>query len=238
MNSLYGKRIPLFYLFLLLFFSLKTVAQSGVVGAIRENNTVYLTDINGLPFPAKTAEGISGSPWLSEEWNTGSVQFAFGKRADSILLKFNLAHNKVLFRRSNDPYEFVLPVQEFRFSYSDSGTIKTAYYKSGYPDIGKNTGLSFYEMLAEGAKLHLLQYNYRKLTETYVFNGPPVFQYEPYTQLYLYDADTKTMHRIKCRKQSVTGAVPKLAEAINRLCSEKKWTLKNTEELAMLVRAL
>jgi hypothetical protein len=212
-----------------LFFSAYTMAQV---------KPIAFSDINGMPIIINKTDNLIGSPYLCDEWNKGNVTFKNGKKADSFKLRFDMETNALQFFHKEMTLVFVDPVQEFKFNYNEGATRKEAFFRSGYPETDKHSAATLYQVLAEGARIQLLQYSEKEGAERKVYNKPPVTEYMQTDYLYLYDTTTKKMHKIKCRKSSVIDALPALAASINKLCEANEWTLKNTEELKLLVAQL
>lgn len=226
---------------IILLFSCCTIKAQLVVGATRDNfqpNSIYLTDVTGRIVPAKQSVDVEGSPLLSDEWNAGKVKFRDNRRADSIQLKFNIQANKVLFLRDNTMFEFVDDVQEFTMDMWNDGKMSTVKYRSGYPATGAQDAAAFYEVLAEGTRVQLLKYTEKKILEIAVYNGPAKLQFTETTILYVYDAVTKGLKKIKAKKSSITDALPELERSIDELCKKNKWDLKSIDELKLLVQEL
>lgn len=226
-------------LLVLLFLCSASSAQL-VVGATRDDfqPSIYLTDVNGKAIPAKNAVDVEGSPLLSEDWNTGKVKLRDNRRADSIQLKFNMETNKVYFLRENITYEFVDDVQEFSMNVWNSGVPGTVTFRNGYPVSGQQNNTTFFEVLAEGPRVQLLRHTEKKMTESYVYNGPAKLSYTTTTTLYVYDSITQRMNKIKLKRSSITDALAELEKNIGQLCDQHKWELKSIDEIKLLVKEL
>lgn len=212
-----------------------------VVGTTKDNffTTIYLTDVTGKVIPTMQSTDIEGSPLLSDEWNMGSVKFkADNRRADSIQLKFNIPGNTLYFLRDGTTYEFVDDVYEFTMNLSAEGKVQPVVYRNGYPATGKQTTITFYEVLAEGPRVQLLRHTEKLIAETYVYNSPPKKHYDNVSTLYVYDAVAQKISKIKLKRSSVTDALPELEKKIDQLCEQHQWDLKSVEELKQLVLQL
>jgi|SRR5436189_839125 len=108
-----------------------TKAQTSVITSGGRTVGVY-DNIYGAVLPVIKPDDIEGSPFLSDDWNKGTVVFKKGKRADSLPLKFDIINNKVYFRRDTMAMEFLEEVTFFLFNYYEDDALKTAYFKNGY----------------------------------------------------------------------------------------------------------
>jgi hypothetical protein len=201
---------------------------------------LLLSDINGIPYSNSLLkkDDIKGSPFLFDFWQPGQVKFVNGKKIDSLPLLFNMETNKLLFWYKQQIMQFADGVKEFTLSANDSHSEKTLFYRCRYPQTDGHNENSLYEVLAETPKLHLLQYTEKKALERRNYGEPVSITYEWGKSFYLYEVATQTMHKIKLRKSSITGALPAFENTINRLCSENNWELKTPEELKLLVSRL
>lgn len=225
---------------LVLVFSFCSSTAQLVVGATRDDfqPSIYLTDVNGKAIPAKTLVDVEGSPLLSDDWNPGKVKLRDNRRADSIQLKFNLETNKVYFLRENITYEFVDDVQEFSMNLWNNGVSGTVIFRNGYPASGQQNTATFFEVLAEGPRVHLLKLTEKKLLENYVYNGPAKLSYATNSTLFVYDSVARSINKIKLKKSSVSDALPELERNILQLCNLHKWELKSVDEIKLLVKEL
>jgi hypothetical protein len=215
------------------------VSSAGTQGlASAGNMPISLADVNSKIITTIKSPDAIGSPYLCEEWNTGNVTFKNGKKADSFKLRFDAETNTLQFLHKEMTLAFVDPVQEFKFNYNEGNTRKEAFFRSGYPETDKHSTSALYQVLAEGTRIQLLQYNEKHGQNFQEYSGPVKTKYVTWETLYLYDIAAKTMRKIKCRKSAVIDALPALETSINKLCETNKWTLKNTEELTLLVAQL
>jgi hypothetical protein len=221
------------------YISAQGVSSAGTQGIASAGNLpITLADMNGKIITTIKSPDAIGSPYLSEDWSTGNVKFKNGKKADSFRLRFDAQTNTLQFFHKEMTLVFVDPVQEFKFNYTENNETKEAYFKSGYPETDKLSTSTLYRVLAEGTRVQLLQYMEKSAQNHQVYSGPVTIKYVAYETLYLYDNVAKTMHKIKCRKSSVTDALPTLETSINSLCEQNKWELKKIDELKLLVTQL
>lgn len=198
-----------------------------------------IMDINGKPWNINNPEArVAGTPWLSMDWGKGYVQLLNGKRADSILMNFDLEYHRPMYTYAGAVYEFRDSVQEFKFDYVENSVQKTAFFKSGYPAASRHKASTLYQVLAEGPKYELLKYSDKKSRERRDYNGPMKIHYELYSELYIYNSATQTMRKIQNKLSSVIKALPAREKDINKICREKNLSLKTEEQVALLIGSL
>lgn len=205
-------------------------ADGKIVGA--------LSDVNGAVVTTFRSNNVEGQPYLGAEWNKGTVYFKKGKRADSLLLQFNLEANMVYFRRNAVAMTFLEEVEAFRFYPAGEIIPNDMLFRSGYPSYGQQGPASFYEVMADGPLFQLLKYRSTKITETYVYNGSPRRSYTTLADLYLYNITTRELRKTKADKKAFLKLLPSSSEKIDSLCQKYKWELKTEPELVQLVKAL
>jgi hypothetical protein len=197
-----------------------------------------VSDISGAVVNTFRPNNIQGKPYFGEEWNKGTTYFTKGKKADSLQLQFDLTVNKIYFKRDGVILLFLDEVEAFRFYSTGEGIPGDALFRCGYPANSKYNSSHFYEVMSDGSNFHLLKYRLTKITEGYVYNAPPNRSYKTFDELYLYNASTKEIQKIKPDKKAVLKLLPTFADKINMLCQQNNWTLKTESELKQLVALL
>ncbi|MGQ0738499.1 MAG: hypothetical protein ACT4OJ_05510 [Bacteroidota bacterium] len=197
-----------------------------------------LSDVNGAIITTVRSTNVEGQYWLGGEWNKGTVYFKKGKRADSLLLQFDLTANKIYFKQDAFTLAFLEEVEAFRFYPAGEVIPDDMFFRCGYPSHGQQDPGSFYELMADGPSFHLLKYRSAKITETYVYNAPPRRNYTSSGELYLYNAGNGELRKTKPDKKAILKLLPSFSEKIDSLCRKYKWELKTEPELVQLVKAL
>lgn len=192
---------------------------------------MFVEDITGRPFNSKLLDDIEGSPFLLPDWNWGAVKFKNGKYAKDIELKFNVYNNQLFFKRGEEAFEFVLPVNEFMIGYQKEGDSVAVLYRNGFPDTERTNGSTFFELLTEG-KFQLLKYRFKELRSFKPYNQSERKQFADNEQLYVYASGSIT--KIKKDKESVMKALPQYAEEIRAIVEREKLKLKSEADLVKL----
>jgi hypothetical protein len=214
---------------------LSASAQTGNVGA-DANKTFNIRGEYGRPLASAAAE-IKGSPLVSENWGRGYVKFWSGRILKDIPLRFNLFNSELYYQLDGEDFIFIEPVNEFSFPYEDNGISCLAFFRNGYPGTKPASKQIFYEVLLEGSRFQLLKHNYKVIRESYGYGREPIKVFEPGSEWYVYDSQSKLIHLIK-NKKPLTASVPELAVLVNRLKGNETGKFKSEKELIDLVARL
>jgi len=194
-------------------------------------------DLSGNAIPTGKQADVKGSPMLSEQFINGTVRFANGKLYNGVL-NLSLTENQLHFKKDNTEMLFAVEVKDFSLKLNENGKTTEAYFKSGYPSIGVNTGKSFYRVLSAGSKIELLKYEYKLAEEVYHYGGPSERVYGLREKLFVYDIATQKISEIGYGAKSIKKAFPSCAEIIDKIINEKGLNLKHEEDVIQLVDAL
>jgi hypothetical protein len=135
-------------------------------------------------------------------------------------------------------YTFVEPVVEFSFSYVENDQSNLVFFRSGYPDFGKQNANSLYEVVTIGANIHLLKYLSKNIKQTYEYSGPAKKEYALLEDWYVYDAKNNKLSLIKKDIASLSKALPGYASSIHQIVKDKKYKLKSDEGITSLINDL
>jgi len=197
-------------------------SHAQTLGNLNSSAFVEGFDIKGKPFTAKKEESIEGSPMLNDEWAQGSVKFTNRRLLTKVELQFSVYDNELYFRKDNIVYMFADPVKEFSFSYSDNSGSHNVLFRNGYPDFDNRKGSSFYQVLADGSKIQLLKYMYKRISENNPYASPGERTYNDIEELFVYDSAKGKLIRIKSDKTSLIKALPTCETNINNFFSARK----------------
>ena len=195
-------------------------------------------NIHAAVVPVIKPDNVEGSPFISDYWNRGTVFFKKGKRADSILLKFDIVNNSLYFEQDNMTMKFIDEVSSFKFNYPDGEETKTASFKNGYPDEGAANAQTFYQVFSEGNSYHLIKFLKRVISEEYVYGGVGKKKYNAFDSWYVYDVKEKQLIQIKPGKSAITKKLKAESAKIEDLCKKNNWELKSDAELTALFNQL
>jgi len=224
-----------FFLLLIFLIPVTFFAQT-----INNNNSyqVEAYDQMGRPFTAPGVRKAEGSPLLNDEWGKGQVKFKRGPVLSNVDLQFNLENNELYFRKEGFTFIFVDTVTEFKILYKAKDTNQFAIFRNHYPD-GRNTSrLTYFEVLAEGNKVHLLKHIYKTIQEKYRYGEQPKKEYELKEVLYVYTPGNQMLVKIKPGLNQLTSALPDFAKEIKQIAHAKKLNPDDEAGLILLINEL
>lgn len=183
-------------------------------------------------------DDVEGSPLLSDEWSRGSIKLRNNKQVQGILLQYNLEHQVLYFSKdSSGRFEFSERILEFSFHAVVNEKQEMFVFRSNYPINGKYNDFTFYRVMGEGSKFQFLNYCSKIIRENYGFDKVPKRNYVYREEWFLYDTQLKTFHPIS-NKKSILAALPQYREQIEQLSEKNKWNLKESAQIAELVKQL
>lgn len=213
--------------------------QVVVQNNINNSSVIEAYDLKGRPIANKPVE-IEGTPYCSEKWGKGTVIFSSGERADAIELNFNQLDNTPLFRKGGEVFSFVHPVKEIRFRVDETGSQKDFLFRNSYPETGsKMTPATYYQVINEGNKFHLLALVSKRVGEVFVHPGKSDKAYQQEKNWFIYDVAENRMLPVP---QGKKGMQEFLAVSSNEVKSwvttHKGFNVKEESDLITMVTAL
>ena len=196
-----------------------------------------MDDLQLRPIRLPALQEVGGSPFLSNEYKLGTVQVSNEKKVSNVPVKFNIFSNAVMVQK--DGAEMKLESFEL-VSYDEpgnNGAIKHINFKQGYPEIDNHTGTTIYQVLAFGAKIHLLKFLSQKVEDAPTLGDYSRREIVTTQQLYIYIPGGE-MKKIKAGKQSVVDALPGMSAKIEETIKTGNLNLKNESDIITLVNAL
>ncbi len=117
----------------------------------------WINDMKGIPLE-EAKNKIDGSPYLSEDFQIGTVKTITGGEFSNIQLRYNIYKNYVEFLKDEKLYilEFGAPLQEAIISGTTLKYIKGTGYQGGYGVLYEGDHLSAYQKM-------IVRYNEEKL---------------------------------------------------------------------------
>jgi len=116
-----------------------------------------MEDISGRPLLKKDNPDVTGSPFLNPDWVLAKLLLSKGKEIGPLPVKLNIESNELYFRDSGGKEMIAVEGIVKRvdcINYYSKDSIRYVF-KSGYPDIDKQTKNYYYQVLTEG-KIELL----------------------------------------------------------------------------------
>ena len=183
-------------------------------------------------------EEAIGSPFLNPDWGGGTVTYKDGRVFNNVEVQYNLMTNELYFKKAEEIFLFTDTVSSFQVTYSIKDEAKSEKFQAGYPAVEKLTVEQFYQVLAEGPKVHFLLHKYVKRIESYHYSEGKKINYFPYEDYYLYDVANGSMKKIKKGEDAVLEALPAYAEQIKSIIKSQKLRLKDTGDMTKLVESI
>ena len=115
-----------------------------------------MEDINGRSLLKKDDPNVTGSPFISPDWVMAKLILSKGKEIGPLPVKLNLENNELYYKDSSGKEMIAVGGIVKRVDYINHSKNNILYvFKSGYPDIDKQTKNYYYQVLSEG-KVELL----------------------------------------------------------------------------------
>lgn len=194
-------------------------------------------DVKGRVFTSMPNEE-EANPMLNKNWGKGRVQFSNKSWVKEMDLQFNLALNELYFRKNDLVYTFADSIREFFLIYAEDKSSNAVHFRCGYPAQGKSTPLTFYQVLADGNRLHLLSYRTKNLQVVNNYGEGTKRIYKEVQQLFWYDPVTHQLVKAARDLESLKQYFPALAKDLERLLSGKKTRIRSDGEMVEFIKQL
>lgn len=193
---------------------------------------------NGMPIKEFDYTNVVGSPYLFDEWHTGSVALNNGKLFDSLLLKYNVKDDDVYFKNADDsPMAFKDGVRSFTLIDDNK---KSHIFRNGYANAPGITDRSYLEIIAAG-KVQFLKKESKSIVDTKEYgSGVTERRFMQSAKYYLYiDPEDKTgkgkMILVKKDQKSILNALKDKEEELIDYIQKNALNLKNEEDIVKTI---
>ncbi|NCI47539.1 hypothetical protein [Sediminibacterium soli] len=197
-----------------------------------ENNS-FLQDVSGNPLYLRTAYTAEGTPYFNEEYCYADLAVARGKSYRNIRVKLNLGESRLIYKIGDSEMEALTPIDYIRF-HDCGNTGSTVVFRSGYPDIDKQTTGNYYEVLDTGT-IQLLKYrkiSYEDVKPAYG-GGPIVRRFSEVAVYYAYNAE-KGMMSLGKGNETTPRIFSEKQQEVSKFISARNLRLKKEEDLKKL----
>jgi hypothetical protein len=219
------------------FFVSVSFGQGASTDQSGNNQEAGMADLLLKPIRLPALQEVGGSPFMTNEYQTGSVQISSEKIVTNVPVKFNIFSNAVMVQKEGEE----MKLESFELvSYNEKGNdgaIKHINFKQGYPEIDNHTATTVYQALAFGPKIHLLKFLSQKVEDAPTLGDYSRREIVTTQQLYVYIPGGE-IKKIKSGKQAIVDALPAMSEKIEEIIKTNNLNLKNESDLAALVNAL
>jgi hypothetical protein len=205
-------------------------------GLLVKGQEASIEELQVKPMRLPALAEVGGSPFMTNDYQTGAVTIAESKTVPNVPVKFNIYSNAIMIQKNGEE----LRLESFELvSYDENvnGQTKHVMFKQGYPEIDNHTSKSVYQVLSMGPKVHLLKFISQKVEDAPTLGDYSRRELVSTHQLYIYTPGGE-IKRIKASKQSVVDALPALSGKIDEVVSANKLNLKSEAAIAELVEAL
>jgi hypothetical protein len=196
-----------------------------------------LYDDAGHPIKTASEMPAAGTPMLYPGWTKGWVHYRNEQTFQDTALNFSLADNKLYYQRDGKYYTLVLPVDSFSLSFPVEGGNTLVYqFKSGYPAIDDQDENSFYRVLFEGSSLQLLEFEQKRVRESFGYGSSREKQYVLVKTLYVYQPAANKLTPVRMSLSGLKKTFPNWAGDIQAYADVNKLNAKNNTEVIGLMR--
>lgn len=244
-----------FIIFILLIFACQHIACQGekffnteklgtFIGFPPGSRTTNLIDPEWLARAAEAGaeigvyNGIRGSAFYNENWDTGYILFADNTIAKNASIRFNIYTNEIWFISNNHALilDTKIPAVQFGISIQKEDSIFTVF-RNGYPSIDNNSSAAYYKVLATG-KITLLKHYNKSIMDGKTSAGVPEKFFIITESLYLYKESGKKIIPVKKNKNALLQALPEYAEQIELISLKRNLKLKTEDDCIILINEL
>ena len=192
-------------------------------------------DLNGYSLLKKYDPEIKGTPFINDKWKLAKITLSKGKEISQLPIKLNIESNELYFLDSTGKEMIALKglVKKIDYlNYWSKDSIKYVF-KSGYPDIDKQTENYYYQVLTEG-KIELLAKKFKYITvDKNELSGEISKNFvESAVKLYVYA--NKIIQAFYSNKDFVISLLKDKEQAINMFVDANKINFKKTTDLIKL----
>jgi hypothetical protein len=205
-------------------------------GLVTMAQEASIDELQVKPMRLPALAEVGGSPFMTNEYQTGSVAIAENKTVPNVPVKFNIYSNAIMIQKNGEE----MRLESFELvTYTETvnGQAKQVMFRQGYPEIDNHNAKAVYQVLSMGPKVHLLKFISQKVEDAPTLGDYSRRELVSTQQLYIYTPGGE-IKRIKNSKQSVVEALPALSSKIDEVISANKLNLKNESAIAELVEAL
>ena len=194
---------------------------------------------NGMPIKELEYTDIQGSPYLFDEWHTGSVALNSGKLFDNLQLKYNIKDDVIYFKNNDDsPMAFKDAVRSFTLMDNNN---KAHIFRNGYTNATGITDKSYLEVMAPG-KTQFLKKDSKSISESKEYGSTAVSRrFMEGAKYYIYigttddDSGKGKMVLVKKDQKSILGALYDKADELADYVQKNGLNLKNEQDIVILV---
>ncbi|MEO6610777.1 MAG: hypothetical protein ABIT05_01555 [Chitinophagaceae bacterium] len=208
-----------------LFFS-----QTGVAQGIVNQPPIYLRDVFRQPFQTQKHAGITGSPFIFDNWMLASIMMADDRVADSVYIRLNAYENKVHFKDENgEEMQAIIAIKQITIT-DNNPTWHGVVFRSGY----KGGGNAFFQVLQDGKNMQLVKKWMVNKWETKALGEEEKRSFQLEDEIYF--AGYGNVYRQNKKCSMLSEAFEKKQEEILRFAATNDIKCNKEEDMRKLVR--
>ncbi len=177
---------------------------------------------------------VAGNPYLFRDWSDGLVRFSSGRQLKQFKLKFDCAQNKLMLQFNGSTFAAESNISEFVIFQKNGKKTDSLHFKKGYPNYGKATGETFYQVLTEGTVTLLHLFNKNILEEKQIAATSSIRRYQDEEKLFLLRGNQ--LSEIGREKNSLTNLLSDKSEELKRFIDENDLKMKSVADITKVVR--
>lgn len=161
----------------------KTIASLLVaLGLMTSAQAQFMYDINGRVVSEIQYTDVEGTPYLVEDWYTGSVTMANGgKVVDGIKMRYDAYKDEVEYEKDGKMYRLGPEISGFAIPTGKDLFI----FRNGFPVAGNQNQKSFYRVLHDGNTKLLKRYEMRMREERPYNSATTIKSFDMGNELYV-----------------------------------------------------
>jgi hypothetical protein len=188
---------------------------------------IALVDQLGRPIQAKHYTNIIGSPFLSDNWATGSVKMTSGIMYEGMQLMYDQLEDQLLFRnQAGQTQLFADPVLEF--------SILERVFRKGYTPVDGAAPTAFYEVLADG-RTQLLKRTSKKVFEDLPYGSSTKVKTIQENDNYYISQSGSVLIKIKKDKKTLLAVLDDQKPKLEAYTKSERLDLKKEADMVKLL---
>jgi len=194
----------------------------------------FMKDADGRPLLERRYTDVQGSPYLNDQWRTGTVKLANGQTHKDVDLKYDQVAEELIFKNSEGKaFTFREPVKEFSLQSPGGSEIGGMIFRNGFKSTDAGTSNTFYQVLSDG-ETPLLKRSVKKVMENKPYGSATTIKtFHDVTTYYL----AKNGQPVKVRKdkKAILAALGDYTANLEEFIRTNKLNFKSDNDLIMLV---
>jgi hypothetical protein len=150
------------------------------------------TGLSGTPFQEIKYPDSKSSPYLFEEWYSGTIRTSDEQIHDGIKIRYDLKKDEVEYQLGSALYRLSTGVKEFTIP---TGT-DLYTFKNGFPSVDGNTDKSFYRVMYDGNTKLLKKYKSQITQE----KASATREMDPDAKIYILKDDKLSLVKLSDKK--------------------------------------